>query len=135
MRDLVSIMTTVWTPQTLIVATIAGFTLGAVVLAYLTDLPAYASDATPIEVAVGVAVSAIIAGAVFYAGQIIVDSQEDLAVRLVSRFGVWVFYSVAMAGGTAVGLAVRRHARHRRLRALALEEVDDETLPPRVPRV
>ena len=121
--DVARSISTVWTPATLGIAWIAGTLLGAIFLAYIARRPAYVSDASPAWVAFAVAIASILAGAVFYAGQIIVDPLEDVAARLISRFSVWVLYSIAMAFGTWLGLVLRNRRHRRRIRARAVSEL------------
>lgn len=120
-------LTTVWTPEALGVALAAGLVVGVLALARVAELPTYASDASPTEIAVALAVTSIIAGAVFYSGQAIVDSREDVPARLLSRFGVWCVYSLGMAGGTWLSLTRALVVRRSRIRHTAEVEVDRRT--------
>lgn len=123
MSNFLAAITTVWTPETIIVATVAGFLLGVLVVGKITSLPSYVSDATALEVAIGLAITGILAGAVFYVGQALVDVAEDIPARLLSRFSVWCIYVLAMAVGTGIRVAVDRQNRRRLLLDRARSEV------------
>jgi hypothetical protein len=142
MDDVLTALTTVWTVPTLVVAALGGLFLGLLVLGHIAQTPSYASDASPLEVAVAIAVSSILAAAVFYAGQAASDPLEDVSARLFSRFGVWCVYSLGMGVGAYVRLSIGNRLHRRKVRArgraaaeTAIHEHDEATLPPRVPKV
>lgn len=118
---MIDVLTTVWTPTAVGVAVGAGFALGFLFLGYLGGLPTYASEATPAEVFRVVVAGACLAGAVFYLGQSLVD--PTAADRVVSRFGLWVVYSITMAFGTFLRLSIDDALRARRHTTTAREAV------------
>lgn len=127
MSELVALITTVWTPAGTAVAAIAGLMLGVLVLGYLATLPTYVSEATPLEAGGIVVLASSLAGAVFYAGQIVVAvGADDVPDRLVSRYGLWVLYSVAMGAGTWARLAWALYRRGRHVHEQAVTEVQAE---------
>ena len=95
----------VWSPDAILTALIGGATLGLLVVARFENPRFGALDTVAVT-----AMVAILAGFVFYAGQAVETYFADgitHAWRVVSRFGLWVLFSLAMAIGT--GLSVRRH--------------------------
>jgi hypothetical protein len=101
-------LTAVWTPLSIGVALLSGSLLGFLVLGRFAADPAYASGtASPLEVAILSAVLTAAAGLVFYGGQIGTSwiGGDTAWTRVVSRYGIWIAYSIAIG----VGLWVRLH--------------------------
>lgn len=122
-------LTAVWTPLSLGVAVLSGALLGYVVLGRFAADPAYASGiASPLEVAVLTFVLTAAAGLIFYGGQIGTSwiGGDTAWTRVVSRYGIWLAYSVAIG----VGLWIRLHRhlarKHAEVHDRAVSELADE---------
>jgi hypothetical protein len=123
--DLVHLITEVWMPSTVLAAAGTGFAIGVLVLGYLGSVPTYAADGTPGQVGRVVAFGGALAGLVFYVGQAAATYADDdpNVSRIVSRFGLWVLYSLGMGLGTYVRLAHIARKRRKQVHQLALEEL------------
>ena len=108
----------VWTPLSIAVAMLSGLGLGYVLVGRFAVDPAYASgEASALEYAATTAVTAIAAGLIFYGGQILTSyiGGDTAWTRVVSRYGIWVAYSVAI--GLGLWLRLRRHVARKRYEA------------------
>jgi hypothetical protein len=128
LAEVAAVLTTVWTPEALLLAAVAGMGIGALVLASIALKPAYASAATPGQVARAIAYSGMVTGGVFYVGQALVDTAEDIPRRLISRFAIWCVYSLFMGLGTWLRLRLEAERRHRILHTVAVAEVEAAVL-------
>lgn len=111
-------------PTSILVASLAGTLLGAIVLGQLAATPTYASAATPGEVGRIVAACGIVVGLVFFFGQAAIDRQYEAAV---GTFANWTAYSVGIGIGTWLRLLVDETQRHETIRDMAKRQVDDES--------
>jgi hypothetical protein len=96
----------VWTAGSVLAAIVGGLLLGFVVVSRF-DNPRF----TAIESVGVVALLGGIAGFVFWAAQIadtLFADGPSLAWRVVSRFGLWVVFTLSLAVGTGVGIRFRR---------------------------
>lgn len=117
------LLTEVWNEYTILFAICAGISLGYLVVGHYASDPAYASgEATSVEYGVLVATLAVAIGLVFFGFQVIATFIEGdpLWTRVVSRFGIWVVYSVAIGLGT--GIRLTRHTRRKRAETHARAE-------------
>lgn len=124
MSEALGMLTAVWTAPALLLATTAGFGVGWAVIGQLALLPTYASSATPAQAGRALGLTGIFVGGVFYLGQALVDDQEDVIARLVSRYLVWCLYCLAMSVGTWARLRLDLARRHRALERRAEREVE-----------
>lgn len=105
----------VWNLASVVFAIFAGTLLGALAVGHYASDPSYASgQATPVDYAVLVGVMTTAVGLVFFGFQVLGSFLDDdpLWTRVVSRFGLWVVYSVAIGVGTWARL--RWHAQRKR---------------------
>lgn len=120
MNELTAAFGEVWTPATSITALMAGLAMGFFVVGTIAANPLYASNLAAAS-AVGRLVGgmAIITGVVFYVGQAIAAIADGDAgwPRVVSRFGLWMVYAIALGIGS--WLRLRRHAAMRAKAAVA----------------
>lgn len=96
----------VWTAASVVTAIVGGFALGLVVVARFENPRFDAIESGGVMVLLG-----ILAGAVFFIGQAIEALSSDgpqFAWRVVSRFGLWGVFTLAMGAGTALGIRFRR---------------------------
>lgn len=96
----------VWTPGAVVTALVGGGLLGFVLVSRF-DNPRFTSLET---VAVMILIG-IFAGLVFWAGQAVETYFSDgpmFAWRVISRFGLWCLFILALAIGTGVGVRFRR---------------------------
>lgn len=127
MTDALAILTTVWTPATVGVAVIGGLTLGYLLLGYLAELPAYATQARPAQLARTILGSAVVVGFVYYVGQAgagVIDGSPDWD-RVISGFGLWSLYAIGMAVGLYARLTRHYARRHQANDTRAHAEIDD----------
>jgi hypothetical protein len=119
-------LTEVWSPLSVLAAAIPGFLLGYLLLGRFAADPAYASgDATPLDYGVLTAILTAATGLIFYGFQIItslVDGDTHWT-RVVSRYAIWVLYSLAI--GIGLWLRLHRHiaARHAAAHERAVAEL------------
>ncbi len=111
--------------QPILVATLAGLLLGAIVLGHIAAKPTYASEATPAEVGRIVAASGIVIGGVFFIGQAIVN--RDLVGMMIDHFGSWVAYVLAIGLGCYLRLLVDEAQRNEAIQSTATREVEEES--------
>lgn len=97
----------VWTPAGVISAIAGGLGIGYFVIGQILRNPRYSSgQASPFESGRLVALAGAIVGATFYVGQTLSTLLEesggvDLAWRVVSRFALWLLYSLCLGIGAA----------------------------------
>ena len=111
--------------QAILVATLAGLLLGAIVLGHIAAKPTYASAATPGEVGRIVGASGIVVGIVFYLGQAVVD--RAMVEHLISQIANWFAYSLAIGLGCYLRLLVDDAQRKEAIQTTAKREVDEES--------
>ena len=123
--ELIELLTLVWTPATVLTAVVTGLAIGFVVLGYLGSTPTYAADGTPGQVGRIVAFGGALAGLVFYVGQAAATYAEDdpNAQRIVSRYMLWVLYSMGMGLGTYLRLEAIARKRHKDVHQQAVDEL------------
>ncbi len=112
-------------PSAVLVATLAGILLGAVVIGHIASLPTYASAATPGEVGRIVGAAGVGIGLVFYIGQAGLDRSE--VVHLAGQLANWFAYSIGIGIGCYLRLLVDETQRKEAIQAMAQRQVDDET--------
>ncbi len=106
----------VWSPLSILAALVSGLIVGYLLVGRFASDPAYASGvSTPIEYGIVAAVLAAALGAIFYGLQIATSwfGGDTAWTRVVSRFGLWALYSVAIGIGTWIRLnrhIARKHA-------------------------
>lgn len=101
-------ISSVWTPLSVSVAVGSGLALGFVLLGRFAADPTYASGkSSPLESAILAIVLTAAIGLVFYGGQIATSwvGGDTGWVRVMSRYGIWLAYSI----GIGVGLWLRLH--------------------------
>lgn len=109
-------LTAVWTPLAMLIALGEGLLFGYVLIGRFAVDPAYATRvARPLEYGALTALMTAAAGLVFYAGQILASylGGDTAWTRVVSRYGIWVAFSVAIGFGMWVRLhrhLARKHA-------------------------
>lgn len=104
---MISDLVSVWTPGALTTAVVGGFVLGLVMSQF--DNPRF----DPLESAALLLVLGLLAGTVFWSGQIVdtlTTQGESLAWRVASRFGLFVVFILTMTLGEAIGMRRRRGA-------------------------
>jgi len=107
MKDLVIAISDTWTVATIVVAVAAGLGVGYLMLGKLASNPAYASQyLTSRSVGILVIVTALFSGGAFYIGQIVATAAEGDGgwARILSRYGLWIIYSIALGIGTSFRL-------------------------------
>lgn len=100
----------VWTPLSIVAAILSGLVVGYFLVGRFASDPAYASGiAGPVDYALITAVLSIAIGMIFYSLQILTSfiGGDTAWTRVVSRFGLWVLYALAIGFGT--WLRLRRH--------------------------
>lgn len=110
-------LTEVWTPLSATIALASGVLFG-LVFGWFASNPAHSLDiAGPLRVACMAALFVASAGLIFYAGQTLGSylSNDPLWFRVMSRYGPWLLFSVAI--GVTSGLLIRRDRSIRRHRA------------------
>lgn len=108
----------VWTPLSIAAAVLSGLVVGYFLVGRFASDPAYASGiAGPFDYAVITAVLSIAIGMIFYSLQILTSfiGGDTAWTRVVSRFGLWVLYAIAIGVGTWIRL--RRHIRRKHVEA------------------
>lgn len=115
----------VWSPATAGAAIAGGLGLGYFVFGMIAEHPTYASSATARQIGSLVVMCGILAGTVFYAGQAVATDAEgdSLWPRVVSRYGIWCLYAVALAVGTYVRIRRGHSKRHAKAVAQAHQEL------------
>lgn len=119
-------LTAVWTPLSACVALISGVLFGLAFASIATSPTRSRSDlATPLRIALIAALFSASAGLTFYAGQSLAGYvvHDPLWFRVMSRYGQWVVFSLAI--GATSWVLIRRDRRGRRNRAhdRALDEL------------
>lgn len=107
-------LTEVWAPLTVGIALISGFLFGFGILGLFAVDPQYATrDVEPLEASAWTAATIAAIGLVFYGGQVLTAYLDgDIQwTRIVSRYAIWVFYSVAIGAG--LWLRIHRHLRRK----------------------
>lgn len=116
----------VWSPTTLIVAVLAGLGVGYWIVGRIASDPVWvAGTATPRGLGILTILLAVAIGLVFYAGQTAATwaENDDAWPRVVSRFGLWVVYSVFLGLGTWRRVADHLEARRTAARLRAKSEL------------
>lgn len=119
-------LTEVWNLASILFAICAGVGLGALAVGHYASDPAYASgEATSAEYGVLVGFLAIAIGLVFFGFQVLATylDGDPHWTRVVSRFGVWVVYSVAIGLGTGMRLTWHTSRKHAEAHARAEQEL------------
>jgi hypothetical protein len=96
----------VWTPASLVGAVIGGLLLGFVVVARFEN-PRFSA----LESVGGMIFIGILAGATFWLPQIVDTYNAQgpaFAWRVISRFGLWCLFILAMGFGTGLGVRIER---------------------------
>jgi hypothetical protein len=96
----------VWTPASVLTALIGGGALGLLIVSRFENPRFDALETVAVMVIIG-----MLAGLVFFAGQAVETYYSDgpaFAWRVISRFGLWGLFVVAMAFGTGLGVRFRR---------------------------
>lgn len=96
----------VWTPGAVLTAIVGGTLLGFVLVSRFDNPRFDAVETIAVMVIIG-----LFAGLVFWAGQAVETYFSEgpaLAWRVVSRFGLWGVFVLALAGGTGLGVRFRR---------------------------
>lgn len=119
-------LTEVWSPLSALIATVSGVLFG-LAFGWIAINPVYSrSDlAGPVRVAFWTALFAASAGLVFYAGQTLGSflSADPHWSRVMSRYGEWVLFSLAIGVTTWALIRRDRSARHQRARNRAISEM------------
>lgn len=100
----------VWRPLDIGIAALEGLLFGLLLVGRFAANPAYASGvARPSEYGGIIALMTAASGAIFYGGQILATyaAGDQGWTRVVSRYGIWVVFSLAIGLGTWIRL--RRH--------------------------
>lgn len=116
----------VWSPSAIAAAVVGGLGMGIFVLGSVATDARYTSGiATPHQVAQLVTVVTFVGGLVFFVGQATATWAEHDPnwPRVVSRFGVWCAYAVALGAGTWLRLGWAAARRRRRVLARARQEL------------
>ena len=119
----------VWTPLSTWAAVVSGFLMGFLVIGYFASDPTYASTSTtPARVGVLTAVLVLALGMVFYGLQIFGSylDGDTTWTRVVSRFGLWVLYGLAIGFGTWVRLQRHLARKHVEVHDRAVHELEAE---------
>lgn len=127
---MIAALTEVWTPLSVALAVISGLAVGVILVGRYAANPAYASGvASPAEYASLAGIMGLAIGVIFYGGQILTSylGGDTEWTRVVSRFGIWAMYSLAIGLGTWI--RIRRHIARRRaaVHDQAVAEVEGET--------
>lgn len=125
-------LTEVWTPLSALIALGSGIAFGTAVGWFAVN-PTYSrSDlAGPLRIARDVALFAMSAGLTFYAGQALAGYlvHDPLWFRVMSRYGQWLLFSLAIGVTTWVLVRRDRSLRRRRAHQRALAEIATPTYP------
>lgn len=109
-------LSTVWTPAAVISAVVGGLGIGYFVLGQILRDPRYSSgQASPRDVWRLVVRGAALVGFGFYIGQVVATSFEaggDFGWRVISRFLLWLLYSLLLAVGAAWSIRNDDHDRY-----------------------
>jgi hypothetical protein len=123
-------LTEVWTPVSAILAVVAGVAYG-VLTGWIATNPVYSTGtASAFRIALISFVFAASAGLVFFALQTLGTylSGDPNWPRVMSRYGQWLLFSLAIAVTTWLLVARDRSRRRRRAHDVAVAELDE---PPR----
>jgi hypothetical protein len=119
-------LTEVWSPLSALIALVSGVAFGLAVGWFATN-PAYSrSDlAGPLRIALGTVLFSVSAGLVFYAGQTLGSflSDDPHWSRVMSRYGQWILFSLAIGVTTWALIRRDRSRRRRRAHQRALAEI------------
>lgn len=119
----------VWRPLDIGFAVIEGLLFGYIVVGRFAADPTYASGlAEPREIAWITAWSTAAAGFLFFGGQILASflGHDASWTRVVSRYGIWVVFSVAVGIGIFVRLVRHMRRKHAEVHDQAVSERADE---------
>lgn len=125
MSDLVAALFGVWTPAVLTAAVASGLAFGFAILGPIARWPLFSSmAATAVQTAVLVAVAGVLAGIVFYVGQVTGAHADGdpLWWRIASRASIWGLYAICVGIGAGLSVAHDNHRRTERARRQALQE-------------
>ena len=98
----------VWTPTAVLTAVVGGFVLGLLLVSRFENPRFDAIETVAVMLIIG-----MFAGLVFWSGQAIETYNTEgpeYAWRVISRFGLWSVFVLAMALGTGIGVRFRRGA-------------------------
>lgn len=118
-------LTTVWSPISALLAIMAGTAYGVAAGRIATN-PAYSAGiASPIRTAVITSIFAASGGLIFFAAQSLGSylSNDPNWSRVMSRYGQWFLFSIAIGVTTWILVRRDRDARHRRAREIIASEL------------
>jgi hypothetical protein len=125
-------LTEVWTPLSTIANFLGGLLFGLLGVGWAAVNPAYSARlALPREVALITFLMTASGGLVFYGIQTAtsVIGEDPAWTRVVSRFGIWVLFAVAIGAGAWIRLRWdlwRRHAKAHTQAVAELRQRDDD---------
>lgn len=119
-------LTAVWTPPSALVALVSGVVFGLGVGWIATSPSRSRSDlAGPLRIGLTAALFVASAGLTFYAGQTLAGylGHDPLWFRVMSRYGQWLLFSLAIGATTWLLIRRDRGARRRQAHSRALSEM------------